>query len=175
MSVELVTSVTTLLKSFSSSAVTFATADNSIAATGIGTAFPAGKKINITGATNSGNNSTFTVVTATANKVIVTETVTAESAGAAIVVNEEAQSGFKQAFPYQDLIGTVIASQHCTVFLDFSDDKVNSFTVQIDANSGVTIPITPQPVLAHYVQLRVRNNGTDQTALRVQLNGRRRR
>jgi hypothetical protein len=172
--IDIVQGMTTLLKSPSSSAVTFATADNSIAATGIGTAFPAGKKINIAGATNSGNNSTFTVMSATANKVIVSETVTAESPGAAVVINEEYQSAWKDVSDRTDIVGAANASQACIVFVDFSNDGGDNtdYTEIIGVDAGVPQSIN-LPVITHHCRLRVRNGGTAQTSLRVFLNGKR--
>jgi hypothetical protein len=70
---------------FTSAAVTFLTADNSINATGIGTGITVGDNstdvILVSGASESANNTKFTVTTATTGKLIVTETVTAETAG----------------------------------------------------------------------------------------------
>ena len=52
------------LQTFSSSAVTFATADNSIAATAIGTGtFTAGEYITVSGASENDNNNTFLIST----------------------------------------------------------------------------------------------------------------
>jgi hypothetical protein len=166
---------TDLLKYFASSAVTFATADNSIAATGIGTEYPTvGKHITIAGAAESGNVRTFTIASVpTANKIIVTETVTAESAGAAVTINEEYQSDWEQAFPFKDIVGTVNASQNCTLYLDFVHNIANTtpdYTITLSVVGGVAEAIDER-VLAHYVRMRVLNGGTDQTAMRAYING----
>jgi len=164
---------TTLLKHFASSAVTFATADNSIAATGIGTAFPtAGTKLYVSGATNAGNNITFTVSSATANKIIVTETVTAESAGAAVVVEQEYQGAWKQTYHYGHLVGPISASQNCTVFVDFSDSKGTTpdDITTINISGGVTDNFN-LIVRSFYSRLRVRNGGTNQTTMKVYMHG----
>lgn len=168
--IEILKHVTTLLKSLSSSAVTFATADNSIAATGIGTAFPAGKKIVVSGAAQAGNNITFTVVSATSGKIIVSETVTAESAGAAVVINEEYQSGYVQVFDMDKIVGHINSSQNCTVYLDFSGDKSNAYTIDVGVAGGVAAPID-QSVKASYLQVRIRNGGTDQTTMEAFIYG----
>ncbi len=161
----------TLLQYFTSAAVTFATADNSIAATGIGTAFPtAGTKIVISGAAQANNNTTFTIVSATANKIIVSETVTAEAAGATVEINEEYQSGWKQAFPFSKIVGVINASQNCTAYLDFSRDKSTDYTETINVAGGVPQTID-ETVVAHYVQFRLRNAGTDQTTMMAFING----
>ena len=170
--IETIQGMTHLLASFSSAAVTFATADNSIAATGIGTnTVTSGEKFVASGPAQAGNNRTFTAVTVTANKIIVLETVTAESAGALVVLNEEYQSGYKQAFNFGKIVGAISPSKDCTAFLDFSDDKINAdFTKILPVNAGVPLPID-ETVRAHYVQFRVRNNGTTQTTIRAFING----
>lgn len=174
--IELIAHTTELLQTFSSSAVTFATADNSIAATGIGTAFPdAGTKMVITGAAQPGNNSTFTIVSAAAGKIIVSETVTAELPTAAVVINQEWQSGYKQSFQYQDLVGGVKASQNCTVYVDQSTDKSSACYPPVPLSvSGGTPMAFEIRVVAPYVQFRIRNSGTNQTEMNGYLNGARR-
>jgi len=162
------------LQAFVSAAVTFATADNSIAATGIGTAFStAGTKIVVSGAANADNNITFTISSvSSANKIIVTETVTAEAAGASVVINEEYQSEWLYVSDRAKLVGSIYASQACTIYIDQSSDASNtdgdpsSWPVVI----GGTVKYEVDRV-EPYARLRVRNNGTDQTALRATLNG----
>lgn len=170
---ENITDTTELLQYFTSTAVTFATADNSIAATGIGTAFPtAGDLLVITGAAESANNITFTVVSATANKVIVSETVTAESAGATVVINQEWRSGWKQTFQYKELLGGVSASQNCIAYIDQANKKeaTTYYTTQYSVVSDIPIAFEILNT-AHYSQLRIRNAGVDQTAMYGYLNG----
>jgi len=76
---------------FSSAAVSFLTADNSINATDIGADITVGDLatdvILVSGASESANNTKFTVETATDDKLIVTETVTAETAGNTVSIN----------------------------------------------------------------------------------------
>lgn len=76
---------------FTSAAVTFLTADNSINATDIGAEITVGDLatdvIIVSGAAESANNTKFTVETATDDKLIVTETVTAETAGNTVSIN----------------------------------------------------------------------------------------
>lgn len=164
-----------LLQYFASSAVTFATADNSITATGIGTAFPAGstKKpayITIAGPAQAGNNRTFTIVSATANKIIVSETVTAESAGASVTINGEYISDWKQAFDLSEIVGAINASQNCTAYLEFGNKKTADFTITIVVVAGVAEAIE-QKVLGMYVRFRILNGGTDQTTMSAFING----
>lgn len=172
--IEVVQSLSHALKSFSSSAVTFATADNSIGATGIGTGtVEAGEKFTISGAAQAGNNRTFTAVTVSANKIVVEETVTAESPGSAVVLNEEYIGSFKDVSHFSDLMGSIAASQACTGFVDFSNDKQNvDYTATVNVSAGTPAKIS-EGVVAYYARLRVRNGGTNQTALRANLNGKR--
>ncbi len=172
--IEVVQSLSHLLKSFSSSAVTFATADNSINATGIGTGtVEAGEKFTISGASEPGNNRTFTAVTVADDKIVVAETVTAESAGAAVVLNEEYVGSFKDVSHFTDLVGSIAASQACTGFVDFSNDKENvDYTASTNVTGGTPAKIS-EGVVGYFARLRVRNGGTNQTSLRANLNGKR--
>jgi hypothetical protein len=172
--IEVVQSLSHSLKSFSSSAVTFATADNSISATGIGTdTVEAGEKFTISGAGQTGNNRTFTAVTVSANKIVVEETVAAESPGSSVVLNEEYIGSFKDVSHFSDLMGSIAASQNCTGYVDFSNDKENvDYTATVNVTGGTPAKIS-EGVVAYYARLRVRNGGTSQTSLRANLNGKR--
>jgi hypothetical protein len=172
--IEVVQSFSHALKSFSSNAVTFATADNSIAATGIGTGtVTSGEKFTISGAGQTGNNRTFTALTVTANKIVVEEAVAAESPGASVVLNEEYIGSFKDVSHFTDLMGSIAASQNCTAYVDFSNDKENvDYTATVSVTGGTPAKIS-EAVVGYYARLRVRNGGTNQTALRANLNGKR--
>jgi len=172
--IEVVQSYSHLLKSFSSSAVTFATADNSINATGIGTGtVTPGEMFAISGASESGNNRTFTAVTVSANKIVVAETVAAESPGATVVLNEEYIGSFRDVSHFSDLMGSIAASQACTGYVDFSNDKENvDYIATVSVSAGTPAKIA-EAVVAYYARLRIRNGGTNQTALRASLNGKR--
>mgnify|MGYP001470666208 CR=1 FL=1 len=162
------------LQTFSSSAVTFATADNSIAATNIGTStFAEGEKITITGAAQSGNNTTFTIVSVAANKLIVSETVTAESAGASVVINEHYYGTWQPMRDFRFLTGTIYASQICTVYIDQSRDGTNiDYTDYFTMAAGAYESWRFDAVVSGYARMRILNGGTDQTSLRAILNGR---
>jgi hypothetical protein len=170
--------VTELLQYFTSSAVTFATADNSIAATGIGSGFTAGDKIVISGAAESGNNATFTIVTVASGKLVVSETVTAESPTATVVINQEYQGNWAKCDQCAKIVGTVNCSGNAVVLVDQSQDKVNvDYTSTTDANTSYAVtggtPFAFEvSVVNKNARLRIRNNGADQTAMRAYLNGR---
>jgi len=169
---EIIQKCTTLFKSLSSSAVTFATADNSISATGIGTAFPTtDTQIVITGAAEANNNTTFTVVSATANKIIVTETVTAESAGASVIANQYFVDDWKPISKFGYLAAVINASQNCTVYVEQSNDKTNvdkTTTCSILASTSYPIEIK---TVSNYGRLKILNGGTSQTVFRAYING----
>ncbi len=169
---ELIQRCTTNLQTFSSSAVTFATADNSIAATGIGTAFPtAGTQIAITGASETTNNITFTIVTSTANKIVVSETVTAESAGASVTINQYFVDEWKKINMWNYLSGAVNASQICTVYIDQSNDKTNiDYTTTLNVPTGVKRGYEIK-CICNYGRQRILNGGTNQTSFRSFVNG----
>lgn len=163
-----------LLKFFTSNAVTFATADNSIAATGIGTnTVTAGESFRIAGAAQAGNNRTFTARTVTADKIVVVELVTAESTGATVTLNEEYIGAWKRVSNMTDIVGTITTSHNCTVLIDFSQDEVNvDHSVSIAVTGGTSQKIN-EAVVAPFARLRILNGGTNQTTLRVSINGRR--
>jgi hypothetical protein len=162
------------LQTFSSSAVTFATLDNSIAATDIGTGtFTAGEKITITGAAETGNNATFTVVTAVADKLVVLEAVTAELPTAAVVINEHHYGDYKSNRDFKFLTGTIYTSQACTLYIDQSRDGITTdyidyFTVSATTRESFRFDV----VVSGYARMRILNGSTDQTSVRAILNGR---
>lgn len=172
--IEILESCKELLKFFSSNAVTFATADNSIAATGIGTnTVTSGELFRIAGAAQGGNNRTFTAVTVTANKIVVAEAVTAESTGATVTLNEEFIGAWKRVNHMTDIVGTLTTSHNCTVLIDLSQDGVNvDHSVSISVTGGTSQRIN-EVIAAAFVRLRVLNGGTNQTTLRATINGRR--
>jgi hypothetical protein len=161
------------LQTFSSSAVTFATADNSIAATDIGTAtFSAGEKITVSGAAQAGNNATFTILTVASGKLVVTETVTAESAGNAVVINEEYYGAWKDIRAFSQITGMIRVSQACTLYIDQSPDAITADYTETASLSAATTNAIQFNVVGTYGRFRIKNGGTDQTYLRATVNGR---
>lgn len=173
MSLRIIQGTIDNLKSLSSSAVTFAVGDNSISATGIGTQFPtAGKKIVVSGAAQSGNNTTFTIESvSSADKIIVTETVTAESAGASVVINEEFQGAWKDISEWDELAGHIDASQNCTIYIDQGADNSNAGYTSSWSVTGGTLKGFSVETISTYGRLRIRNGGTDQTSMTAYMNG----
>lgn len=157
------------LQYFTSSAVTFATADNSISATGIGTAFPTtGHKLIITGASNSGNNSTFTISTSAANKIVVVEDVTAEAAGATVSINEGITSDWILSHHHNILAVSYYASQACTIYIDQSYNGSDvDYTTTIPVLAATTMSPYEIDTVSKYFRLRIINGGVDQTDVRV--------
>lgn len=162
------------LQTFSSSAVTFATADNSIAATNIGTStFTAGEKITVSGAAESGNNTTFTIVTVAAGKLVVSETVTAESAGASVVIKEHYYGTYQSSRDFKYLTGTITSSQACTLYIDQSRDGTNTdYTDTIAVSAATAESWRLDVVVSGFARMRILNGTTDQTTMRAILNGR---
>lgn len=172
--IEPVCSISHLLKSFSSSSVTFATADNSIAATGIGTGTVlAGECFRISGASEGANNRTFTAKEVTANKIIVEEPVAAESPGSSVTLNEEYIGDWFDTYHLTDVVGTINTSHNCTVFIDYSQNRANAdHSVSIAVTGGTSLKIN-DVVAAPSARLRVLNGGTNQTTMRVAAYGKR--
>lgn len=162
------------LQHFTSSAVTFATADNSISATGIGTAFPTtGHTLTVTGASESANNTTFTISTvSSANKVIVTETVTAEAAGATVNINEGIISDWLLSHHHHILAVNYYASQACTIYIDQGYNASSTdYTTTIPVLAATTMPPWEIDTTSKYFRFRVINGGVDQTDVRIFVNG----
>jgi hypothetical protein len=161
------------LQTFSSSAVTFATADNSIAATDIGTAtFSAGEKITVSGAAQAGNNATFTILTVASGKLVVSETVTAESAGASVVINEEYYGAWKDIRQFSKLTGMVRVSQACTLYVEQSPDGVTADYERVETLTAGTKNGFEFNLVGTWGRFRIKNGGTSQSYLRGTLNGR---
>lgn len=163
------------LQTFSSNAVTFATADNSIAATAIGTStFTAGEYISVTGAAETNNNVEFLISTVAAGKlVIASPSVTAEAAGATVVINESYYGNWVSCRDFKYLVGTIYASQACTLYIDQSRDGVNvDHTDTIAVGAGTLDGFEYEVVVSGSARMRILNGGTDQTAVRIILNGR---
>ena len=163
------------LQTFSSSAVTFATADNSIAATAIGTGtFTAGEYITVSGASENDNNNTFLISTVAAGKlVIASPSVAAESAGASVVINEHYYGTWQSCRDFKYLTGTIYTSQACTVYIDQSRDGINVDHTDVIAVGAATYEAFEYSILVSgYARIRILNGGTDQTSVRCILNGR---
>ncbi len=162
------------LQTFSSSAVTFATADNSIAATAIGTGtFTAGEYITVSGASENDNNNTFLISTVAAGKlVIASPSVAAESAGASVVINEHYYGAWQSTRDFRYLTGTIYTSQACTLYIDQSRDGVNiDYTDTIAVGAATYEAWVYDVLVSGYARMRIFNGGTDQTSVRAILNG----
>jgi hypothetical protein len=162
------------LQTFSSSAVTFATADNSIAATAIGTStFTAGEYITVSGAAETNNNTTSLISTVAAGKLVITSpSVTAESASASVVINEEYYGTYQSTRDFKYLTGTIYTSQACTLYIDQSRDGTNIDHTDTIAVGATTYEAWKYLILVSgYARFRILNGGTDQTSVRCIMNG----
>ena len=147
---------------FSSSAVTFDTTDNSIAATDIGTGITVGDNSTdvmiISGASESGNNSTFTAETVTDDKVIVTETVTDESPGNTVSINyswllDMPATYHKKVFKCRNSNGDAIEVKRRIKRieeLDYNHDETDDYVTEV-AVEGNKIAIYPKAVDTLYL------------------------
>lgn len=142
-------------------------------ATGIGTStFVAGELFSASGCSDSVNNSTFTIATASANLLTVTETTAAEGPTASVVLNEFYYGEWRPIRPFAYLTGTITASTACTVYIDQSRDGVNiDHTDTIVVGAGVAESWQYAVVVGGYARIRILNGGTDQTSMRCILNG----
>ena len=168
-------STTELLQYFASSAVTFAAADNSIAASGIGAGFENGDKIVVTGSAQAANNTTHTIATVAANKITVTSdtSITGDDAGESITVSQVYIGNFQKVENYAKLVATVYCSGNAKLDIDFSHDGVNAdyYPTQVSITGGIGAIETTE-VCAKYARLRLTTSAADQTTLRATLYGR---
>jgi hypothetical protein len=168
-------STTELLQYFTSTAVTFAELDNSMAATGIGSGFAAGDKIVVAASAQTANNTTHTIATVAADKITVTSdtTITDDNEGETITVSQVYIGNFQIVENYAKLVATVYCSGNAKLDIDFSQDGVNAdYSPTQVAITGGTGAIETTEVCAKYARLRVTTNATDQTILRATLYGR---
>lgn len=164
---------TELLQYFTSNAVTFASTDNSLAATGIETGWTAGDKVVVAGSSESANNTTFTIKTVATGKLTMYEAVTDDTPGETITLNQEWQGEWKEADQFAHLLSVINCSGNAYVYIDQSGDKDNAdYTTTITVTGGTAKADSIEVVLP-YARLRVRTNAADQTTMRAYLSGRR--
>lgn len=162
-----------LLQTFTSAAVTVDDDPRTYAATNIGAStFTAGEYISVSGCSESANNGTKTLVTVADNLLTVSEVTATEVAGASVVIDEFYYGEWRLARPFAYLVGTINASQACTLYIDQSRDGVNTdHTDTIVVGAGVAESWQYAVVVSGYARFRILNGGTDQTSMRCILNG----
>ena len=166
-------STTELLQYFTSTAVTFASADNSLSATNIATGWTAGDKVVIAGSSESANNTTMTIKTVATGKLSMEEAVTDDNAGETITLNQEYQGEWKEVDQFSHLLSTINTSGNAYAYVDQSADGVNTDYTTTITVTAATAKADSIEVLLPYARLRVRTNAADQTTMRAYLFGRR--
>lgn len=172
---------TELLQYFTSTGVTFAASDDSLSATQIGTgyAFEVGDYINVSGSSQTANNTTWLVSTSAANKIVVDGAITDDNAGETIVINQEYIGSWVNIERWAKLVGSIVTSGNAYVYIDQSNDDVGhpssvtntDYTTTVTVTGGTAASWSIETV-GKYARMRVRNNGADQTTMRAYLFGR---
>jgi hypothetical protein len=143
--------------------VTFTAATKTMAATGIESGLTVGDEIVVSGTVN--NNGTFTIATLGTNTMTVNETVVNEGP-VATTINQQVSSGWMQVNFYSRLVGAVSTGGNASFRLDFSNDRgVTTIVTLATAVVGGTPAALAQEVVAPWVNIRLRNNGADQTSV----------
>jgi hypothetical protein len=164
---------TELLQYWTGTDVTFAEADDSLAASGIGTTtFEVGDYINVSGSAQTGNNTTHLLTIVAANKLTTGSVITADNAGETIVINQEYIGAWVNVERWAKLTGVINSSGNCSVYIDQSGDKSNVDYTTTVAVTGGTAASWSIETLAKYVRMRIRTNGADQSIMRAYLYGR---
>lgn len=154
---------TTEALQFFSGSVTFTAATKTMAATGIEAGLTVGDELVLTGTVS--NNGTFTVATLATNSLTVNEAVVNEGP-IATTINQQVSSGWMKVEYYSRLVGIYSCSQNASLRTDWAKDHLgNTLVTLATAITGGTPAAYAQEIVAPYVNVRLRNNGTDQTAV----------
>lgn len=165
-----------LLQYFTSAAVTFEADDDSLSATSIGTggAFEVGDHIVVSGSSETTNNTTHTVTVSAANKITCgASTITDDTPGETIVINQEYQGTWFNVEEWAKLTGVINSSGNCTVYVDQSGNGGTNtdYSSSWAVTGGTALAFSVETICKH-ARLRIRNNGADQTVMRAYLYGR---
>ena len=163
---------TELLQYFTSSAVTFAASDSSLAATNIGTGFTAGDSVVIAASSEAANNTTMTIKTVAAAKLTMYNAVTDDNAGETITITQEWPGEYKETHGFAALTGTINCSGNAIIYIDQSGNGVDTDYTSSWAVTGGTALSFEVSVLLPFAKMRIRTNAADQTTMRAYLYGR---
>ena len=130
--------------------------------------FAVGDMVTISGTTH--NNGTFTVTAVAANTITFSEALVDETSNAEL--NTHYYGDWSNVVRFEKLIGTINASQDCTLYVVQSQFGVVEDIVSTTAVTGGAASSFEIAIFAPFARMRILNGGTDQTALRAFLNGR---
>lgn len=161
-----------LLQFFTSNAVTFANADSSLAATGIGAGLSEGEIFLVAGSSESANNVEQTIATVSDDKITVAGSTTNDTPGETIKLNQVVYTDWKDAACMSKIVGSITSSGNCTVVVQQSMDGVNvDHSTSISVTGGTSKEIDV-PVYLKYARLKITNGDADQTTFRAYMCGR---
>lgn len=164
--------ITELLQYATSSAVTFAALDDSLAATGIGSGLAAGEIFLVAGSSQSANNVEQTLSTVTDDKITVAGSITDDDAGETIKLNQVVYGNWRDVSSLAKIVGTITSSGNCTVAIQQSQDGVNvDFSTSISVTGGTSKEIDVA-IYSKYARMKITNGDADQTTFRAFMNGR---
>jgi len=164
--------ITELLQYFTGADVTFAEADDSLAAANIGVGWSEGDIFLCAASSQTANNVEHTIVTVAAGKLTTGSAITADNAGETIKLNQVVYGEWKDVSCMAKIVGAITSSGNCTVLVQQSQDGVNvDFATSIAVTGGTSKEIDVA-VYCKYARLKITNGDADQTAFRAIMNGR---
>ncbi|MCK9566255.1 MAG: hypothetical protein M0Q43_09425 [Methanothrix sp.] len=165
--------VTELLQYFTGTDVTFAEADDSLAASGIGSGWSEGDIFLCAASAASANNVEHTIATVAADKLTTTSVITADTPGETIKLNQVVYTDWKDVSCMAKIVGSITSSGNCTVLVQQSQDGVNvDFAASAISVTGGTSKEIDVAVYLRYARLKITNSDADQTTFRAVMNGR---
>lgn len=143
--------------------VTYTAATKTMAGTNIHVGWAVGDEIVVAGTVS--NNGTFTIATLGTDSFTVNETVVNEGAIAS-TINQQVSSGWMRVEYYSRLVGAYSTTGNASLRTDWAKDHLGSTIVTLaTAIVGGTPAAYAQEIVAPFVNIRLRNNGADQTAV----------
>lgn len=160
-----------LLQYFTSTAVTFAEADDSLAATGIGTGWSKGDIFLCAASSEAANNVEHTIATVATDKITTTSVITADTPGETIKLNQVVYGSWHDVSCFSQVVGSITSSGNCTVVVEQSHNGVDiDYSASISVTGGTAKEIA-QAIYMRYARLKITNGDADQTTFRAYMYG----
>jgi len=161
-----------LLQYFTGTDVTFAEADDSLAASGIGTGWSEGDIFLCAASSQTANNVEHTIATVSADKLTTLSAIVADTPGETIKLNQVVYGSFHDVSCFSKIVGTITSSGNCTVVVQQSHDGINiDYSSSISVTGGTAKEID-QAIYLRYARIKITNGDADQTTFRAYMYGR---
>lgn len=160
-----------LLQYFTGTDVTFAEADDSLAASGIGTGWSEGDIFLCAASSEAANNVEHTIATVADNKITTTSAITADDAGETIKLNQVVYGSWHDVSCFSKVCGSITSSGNCTVVVQQSHNGVDiDHSTSISVTGGTAKEID-QAIYLKYARIKITNADADQTTFRGYMYG----